>query len=289
MAVPGALVSEPRCPRCGRSAEASFEEEHLKKLGLLDAGLRPQARVVAITNRNLGNNYGFMAWHRQWPRPFFLRGEPADRRSYAIVCWSREKALTIRRVTFAEERVRSSDGSDLTDEMHWCASGQQILRDGEIVPVEELFADFYDARHVLALDPLRPDGQRGLEEVYGRTGAFDFEGFAGRVREKWQAGFPRSRYFHNCLGLSRNSVLILQKEGTPEELARELQRLGAQDALILDNGGSVGCWAWWVYPSGGFIFTAPGYRPKASAVIAIVLKGPAATSPLPGTAPATMV
>jgi len=90
------------------------------------------------------------------------------------------------------------------------------------------------------------------------------------LREK---GVPRNRFLHNCLGLSEDSIFILQRERTIEEIAHWLKEVGAKDGLILDNGASVFCWAWWLHPKSGFLFSAPDFRPNASAVIAFILKG----------------
>jgi len=92
------------------------------------------------------------------------------------------------------------------------------------------------------------------------------------LREK---GVPRKRFLQNAIGLSDEGIFILQREGTIEEVAHWLKEAGARDGIILDNGGSVFCWAWWLYPKGGFLFTAPDFRPPSSAVIAFVLRGPA--------------
>jgi hypothetical protein len=64
-------------------------------------------------------------------------------------------------------------------------------------------------------------------------------------------------------------------------VAHWLAEAGADDALILDNGRSVACWAWWIYQDGGFLFTAPDYRPPATSVLAFVLRG-AVRADLPG-------
>ena len=92
---------------------------------------------------------------------------------------------------------------------------------------------------------------------------------------------PRNRFLQNALGLCKENLYIFQREGTIEEIGHWLKEAGAKDGIILDNGGSVFCWAWWGYPKGGYIFTAPDFRPPSSAVIALVLKGPARTD-LPG-------
>lgn len=189
----------------------------------------------------------------------------------------------------------------MTQEIEWCTYGQQILKDGKITKIEDVIHEFHDIRHVLALDPFRDDGKKALDEIYGYSpgneeSPFNFDQFRRNALEKWKSGTPRSRYLHNCVGLSEEDVFILQQEGTPEELAQNLRKAGAQDAIILDNGGSVGCWAWWAYRSkddneafGGFIFTAPDYRPPATSIIAFRLRGPVQTKMPPASASVTVV
>ena len=138
-----------------------------------------------------------------------------------------------------------------------------------MVGIEEIIGEFYDVRHVLAFDRERAAGREIESAIY--------QGYPERFRKNalqaLRAGVPRNRFLHNCLGLSEKRIFILQREGTIEEVAGWLHEAGAEDGLILDNGASVFCWAWWVNRNGGFIFTAPDYRLNASAVIAFVLKG----------------
>jgi hypothetical protein len=93
---------------------------------------------------------------------------------------------------------------------------------------------------------------------------------------------PRARYFHNALGVSADAVFVLQREGTVEEIGESLKAAGAEDGVILDNGGSVVCWVWWtnVY-AGGIVSPTVDYRPPGTSAIAFVLKGPTRTD-LPG-------
>ena len=86
---------------------------------------------------------------------------------------------------------------------------------------------------------------------------------------------PRARYFHSALGLSAREVVVLQREGTIEEIGAALRDAGADDGLILDNGGSVACWVWWANNyAGGVVSPTVDYRPPGTSAIAFVLKGP---------------
>jgi hypothetical protein len=251
-------------------------EEHLRRLSarglaLVDDRDRPQRRLIVIGSRNVGNNHGFVAWQRdEQHRLFHVKGDPLNYSSYSCLVRHWDGRLAVRALRFEQERVLEGD-VDITEEVVWCVYANWVLRDGKVVSIEDVIDQFYDIRHVLAFDRGHPVGQHIEAEIY--------EGYPERFRDNalrvWQEkGVPRNRFLHNCLGLSEDNVFILQREGTIEEVAHCLKEVGAKDGLVLDNGGSVFCWAWWLYPQGGFLFTAPDFRPNSSAVIALVLKGP---------------
>lgn len=257
-------------------------EEHLQRLSpnehpLLAAG-KPTRPIIVIGSRNVGNNHGFIAWQQdQQPKLFHVRGDPLNYPSYSCLVRHQDGRLMVRALRFWEGRVFDGD-ADITEEITWCVYANWVLKDGKVISIEDIIDQFYDIRHVLAFDREHPRGRQIEAEIY--------EGYPLRFRENalraWrEKGIPRNRFLHNCLGLADDRVFILQREGTIEEVATWLKDAGARDGLILDNGASVFCWAWWLYPKGGFLFAAPDYRPNASAVIAFVLKGPPAID-LPG-------
>ena len=265
-------------------------EEHLGRndLNLLDNQGQLTRRAILIGNRNLGNNSWFVAWHRaKQPRCFHLKGEPIEERIYSCLVWRREGGLTIEAIKFQPERgdyrpCRALDGQDLSAEIIWCTYGQQILREGGLVDLEEILEQFYDIRHALYFPTTVDEQERELRRVY--------EGYPNSFQEnvlrEWRMGRPRSRYFHNVVGLAPDKVIILQRHGTIEEFAHWLLELGAEDGLILDNGGSVFCWGWWpirevvkadketIRRTGHLLFSAPDWRPDSSSLLAFVLKGP---------------
>jgi hypothetical protein len=252
-------------------------EEHLRALSdggrqLLSADGKPKRRIVVIGSRNVGNNHGFVAWQKdENPKFFHVRGDPLNYPSYSCLTRFQDGHLEVLALRFEKDRVFEGN-REVTDSITWCVYANQVLRDGKVVNIEEIIDQFYDNRHILAFDR---SSQKGLE-----IETMIYEGYPGRFRanalKAWRdLGVPRNRFLHNCLGLSDDSVFILQREGTIEEVAHALQLAGARDGLILDNGGSVFCWTWWIYPDGGFLFTAPDFRPNGSAVLAFVLNGPA--------------
>lgn len=252
-------------------------EQHLKDLGVMDDTHRAVKRVIAIGSRNIGNNHGYVAWQAdETPRLFHVLGEPFHYSSYSCIVRYRDGRLGVRDLRFDPKRDRPLDGeADVAGEFAWCVFANRVLRNGQPVNIDEIIDQFYDIHHVLALDRDHPIGRRVEEDV--------FRGYPDRFRENalralLDEGVPRNRFLHNCVGLSEEAVVILQREGTIEEMANWLRDAGARDGFILDNGGSAACWAWWPYPNGGFLFSAPDYRPNASAVLAFLLKGPACTN-----------
>jgi len=283
MQLPGLLRHVPKQDRGERRQVSECKipvEEHLKRLSvgeqvLLGGDGRLTRPVVVVGSRNVGNNHGFVAWQKdENPKLFHVRGDPLNYPSYSCLVRHQDGRLAIRSLCFEKERVLEGH-TDITEEVTWCVYANWVLRDGKVINVEEIIDQFYDIRHVLAFDREHPLGRQIEAEIYEGYP----EGFRENVLRVWrEKGIPRNRFLHNCLGLSEDSVIILQREGTIEEVAHWLREAGAKDGLILDNGASVFCWAWWLYPKGGFLFTAPDYRPPASAVIAFVLKGPAVTN-----------
>jgi len=172
----------------------------------------------------------------------------------------------------------AGEGRDVGDAIEWATFGQQVLRDGAVAGMDTLVDRFYDVRHLFAFDPRTADGDRIRTRIY--------EGYPDRFRENvraaWRGGVPRARYYHNAIGLNADALFIVQREGTVEEIGAALKDVGATDGLILDNGGSVACWAWWVNDyAGGLISPTIDYRPPGTSAIALVLKGPVRTE-LPG-------
>jgi hypothetical protein len=285
------LMSMPGMPRHRDVSPAESEavaeckiviEDHLRHLGILDAAGNPKCRAVAVSNRNLGANHGNIAWQRTaTPAIFRIAEDPCSFAAYSCLTAWRDGTLSIEdvRFDFGAQRVYSVDGNDLSDEVEWATFGQRVLRGGLLTPIEEIIDQFYDLRHVLAFDHHKDHGVRVRDDSY--------RDYPVRFRENalsaWRdAGVPRARYFHNAIGFSREALIVVQREGTVEEIGAALCSAGADDGIILDNGGSVACWAWWVNQyRGGLVSPTIDYRPPGTSAIAFVLKGPVSHD-LPG-------
>jgi hypothetical protein len=261
-------------------------EDHLQSLGLLEDGI-PNRRVVAVGCRNLGNNRGFHAWQRdESPRAFVIQGDSLPSQVLPLLACDRDGTLVLRHLRVTSETLRTADGADCSDEFEWCAFANCVLRDGHLIPMEEMADRFYDIAHLIGISREAEGGRESWAKL--------FEGFSLRSREEIvgvlrECALPRNRFLHNAIGLSKDVIVILQREGTPEEIGAWLRDAGATDGFILDNGGSVFCWAWWVNQTGGYLFQAPDFRPPSSAILAFVLYGPARTALPPGSVSPTVV
>lgn len=250
---------------------------HLRGLGVVDATGRPAVRAVAVSNRNLGTNHGHLAWQRGADPPIFrVREDPCDYPTYSCLTASRDGALSIEDLQFdaARQRIRSGrEERDVSGEIEWAVFGQRVLRQGCVSRIGEIAHQFYDVRHVLAFEPRREEGEAVRRAVYaGYPG-----GFRDNVEQAWRAhGVPRARYYHNAIGVSADAIHVVQREGTVEEIGAALCDAGADEGIILDNGGSVACWTWWANDyAGGLVSPTVDYRPDGTSVIAFVLHGPA--------------
>ena len=258
-------------------------EDHLHHLGILNGAGNPKCRAVAISDRNLGTNHGNIAWQRTATPPIFrVAVDPCNYATLSCLAVWCNGTLSIEdlRFDFAAQRVHSAvDGRDLSDEIEWATFGQRVLRAGTLTPIEEIIEQFYDLRHVLAFDHHKEKGVRVRDNGYHNYPA----SFRENALIAWrETGVPRARYFHNAIGFSRDAVFVVQREGTVEEVGAALRAAGADDGIILDNGGSVACWAWWLNQyRGGIVSPTIDYRPHGTSVIAFVLKGPVSHD-LPG-------
>jgi hypothetical protein len=280
----GALLALPGIPRhrqatadeaLGLAACRVPVHVHLQGIGVIEASGRPVRRAIAISNRNLGANHGHLAWQRRAAPPIFhVREDPCDYSTYSCLAAWRDGKVSIEDLTFDVKHQRIHDARaerDLSDEIEWAAFGQRILRQGHVAGIETIAHQFYDVRHVLAFEPRREEGEAVRRDVYAGYP----RGFRDNIERAWrERGAPRARYYHNAIGLSAEAVHVVQREGTVEEIGAALREAGADEGIILDNGGSVACWAWWVNDyAGGLVSPTVDYRPEGTSVIAFVLKG----------------
>jgi len=278
MALPGMPRHRDATVEESRGIEAAKQPlaAHLENLGLVGADGKARRRAIAISNRNLGTNHGHLAWQRgQRPGVFKMREDPGHGGAASFLTAWRDGRVSIEDLALdaGGDRVHTaSDGRDVGGEIEWATFGQRVLRDGAVARIEDIAHQFYDSRHVLAFDPRREEGERIRREIYSGYPAT----FRENVLRAWRdQGVPRSRYVHNAVGVAPDAIVIVQREGTIEEIGDALAAAGATDGVILDNGGSVACWVWWAnLYAGGIISPTVDYRPPGTSAIAFVLKGP---------------
>ena len=289
MSSPGFLRGPADQDPIERAAIGKLKEpvqEHLARLRLVDDARKPLRRVIAIGSRNVGNNRCFQAWQSlELPRHFLIRGDKPFGQPTTFLTAIRGAGLCAKELLVREADVAESD-RDITPSIDWSVFANCVLRKREIVPIEIVADQFYDMSHLIAVDRDTKCGKLILNELYD---GFDLRSRETIVEVIRRRCVPRNRFLHNALGLSSSEILILQREGTPEEIACWLREEGADDGFILDNGGSVFCWAWWVACAGGYLFQAPDFRPAASAVLAFVLQGAPYVQIRGGTVSSTIV
>lgn len=255
-------------------------EDHLRSLGLLDDNHGPTRRILAVGSRNVGNNRGFHAWqHDLSPQSFCIRDDTLPIRALPLLTLDRNGQLWRRDIRVTSQGVLDDAGREVNGEIDWCVFANCVLRDSRIVPIEEIADQFYDIAHLIGIPRESSQGNEIWKELYQGFSLRSREVIVNVLRER---RIPRNRFLHNAVGLSTEAVLLLQREGTPEEIAYWLREAGATDGFILDNGGSVFCWAWWIGQSGGYLFQAPDFRPPSSAILAFVLHGSPGTALPPG-------
>ena len=278
MALPGmprhrqASVEEAR----GMAEAKEPIESHLRRLEIVDETGRARRRAVAVSNRNLGTNHGHLAWQSGETPPILrIAEDPAAYPVHSCLTAWRDGRLTIEDLRFdlQEQRIYAAvNGHAVSDDVEWATFGQRVLRQGAVARIDEILDQFYDLRHALAFDHHRDAGEAVRQQIYDGYP----ETFRANAMRAWRdLGVPRARYVHNAIGISPTELIVLQREGTIEEIGEGLLAAGAEDGVILDNGGSVVCWAWWVnLYAGGIVSPTVDYRPPGTSAIAFVLKGP---------------
>jgi len=235
-----------------------------------------------VSNGNLGNNFWNLAWGRdQDSHIYCLKGEPFLERAYSCFLVPQSGKPRIQKVRFnGLEQVLDENGRNISEEVNWCNYGQQILREGNVVPIEEIIEEFYDVRHVLDLRDYAkkgdPDGEKRMQEDMEVIRSLYLE-YPEKFREKMiaglKAGRKRGEHYHNVLGIVEKGIVVYQSKGVVEDIAKRLADKGTKDAIILDNGGSVGTYASWENDNkGGWLNKCSYFRPERISYIAFVLK-----------------
>ncbi len=264
-----------------------LEHIHFQGLDRLDEG----RDFIMISNGNLGNNFWHVAWQGRFrveDRMYFLKGEPIDqelffRRTYSAFLVPKKGKPKIGNVNLVLNRdwsepcvpecfqdVLDEQGNDLTEEVDWLTSGQQIVRDRGVVPIEEIIEQFYDIKHVFDLRDWGPSKEQDIRIMNKIHGGYP-DSFKANMLAELRSGRKRAGYYHSTLGVDEQGIVLYHSFGEIEEIAKRLVDKGVKDSIILDQGGSVGAYASWIHPNGGYISSSSYFRPNRISTIAFVL------------------
>lgn len=122
----------------------------------------------------------------------------------------------------------------------------------------------YDLRHVFGRyeTTITNEIYRGLRQSY--------EKFVASVNEKKTKILttgPEVEWYHAGIGIKKDTLIVIHHTGSLMELAFAFKEQGADDAVLLDSGGSSIIWANW--NQGKTIAHNVNYRPHRGAVIVI--------------------
>ncbi len=268
-------------------------EQHLANLGFINEKGMPRHTAIVTGNRDLGNNFWHIAWERNKQEQLFhLQGEKVTERTYnCFVVWE-QSILGIESFKFDRQgRVyRAKNNIEVSDAVVWLISGKPLVTKGKPLELSrrDIIEQFYDIRHVIHFDyPLGNTYSSGLRSIekLNKTGLNDKEilayiyanypdEFAERALDVFNSPETRAaRYYFNALGLTNQELVICQKHCSLEELAYfMIEKLGVEEAILLDEGGSVATWCSYFGPKGGFENLSSYFRPSALSVIGFKLR-----------------
>jgi len=241
---------------------------------------------LLVGARNLGNNLRIVGYKNdkaENQRLFQLNGENADKNEsleYSCLCM-KDGRLSI-------EKVKFIGGKPNQDGLTWAVSGQELVWDGNPVKsdldIETRIVPFtYDLRHVwrtkgvseIEQDPeWMPIMADCFVENLGKTPTELTQALKLLIEEK---GFDFQRechYLHNAIGISRTGeVIIVQRHGKLEDVARTLCDAGSYRAIELDQGGSCSVMLGGTdeFKPGRIIFASHYFRPRGIALLVFKL------------------
>lgn len=248
-----------------KSIEYHIEQLKYNEQNIVD-GKEVEKDYFIITNGNLGNNFWNIAWEGDKSQKLYcLEDEPYLKRNYSCFFVDNKLRLGIDdfRFDFGESLLDMS--GKIVEDMRFVNYGQRIVKDGVVVPIEDIIEEFYDIKHVFALKDYGSRAENDISEM--KKIFYDYPACFKKNMIERLGSIERSKYFHNVLGLDDDNLFVFQGYGVIEDLASILIDEGVNDAIILDNGGSCGIYASWMFPNGGWINNGSYFRPERLSVI----------------------
>jgi hypothetical protein len=234
----------------------------LARLGDFPA-LVPRA-VLGFGARNVVQNLWLPVYDATCtPTVVCRQDEPLGSTTYHAFCFFRIAGalrVAIRRIRFAQVQEQWTvnlvdQGAESIDTLEFAFTGQPILLDGEVSPHDLIAAVTYDLRHAWHLEwedwqknPSAFDTHSRLMDVMmsmRESPVGDRARELGRIAT--EAGLRiEDGYYHSSISVSPDGRTInwMAFQGSFDQIAAAHRNLGARDAILLDNGGSVGAAIW---------------------------------------------
>ncbi|MFT5470047.1 MAG: hypothetical protein ACI8UO_005171 [Verrucomicrobiales bacterium] len=230
---------------------------------------------LAVSVRNTWANPRCGAWFKGvTPQFMFVDGETpgASRRDHHFIGYGADGFSIMR---------GQSDSKSLA-RLDWAISGPPTLWDDESV-WESLVVETADPAHLYRLPRgIHPAAttetiQRWtrLRKVFMETIESPSDEAFGRLTQAADGLERESSYFHNLLGVTETGeFIVLMKHGKLEDLGQEIQGLGAQRAIMVDNGGScsVHYFREGLASAPTPLLAYPSHRPKGTAYLFLFLE-----------------
>lgn len=246
--------------------------------------------------RNTFQNLGLPGWQRnRTPRLLQRPDEPCRHWVYQGLCKFTDGSLAIAALKF-HSRADCSQESEVVFETNqfqtrtaeWVITGQPLLWDGEVPPIDLLAACTYDLRHIWHLQWEAWQNCTHDQIIHTELMAAFMDNLIKPVQERAailsaianRHGLAiADSYLHSSIGIRPNGELILVvQHGSLTELGYTHKSLGADRAILLDNGGSVGIAFWskrawldkgWQKVKNNPVYLGNGsyFRPKGHSVL----------------------
>ena len=269
--------------------------EHAQMMGLVQP-------FLVIGNGNLGNNLGHVAWQEDLENKLFsLSAEPLESRFYGALIVNKTNTPSIQKCMFKGSKIYTPKGEkyylvdgqnwipkenkrldwahapnepegNLIKDLKWATTGQMIVESNQPVKLMEIADQFYDIRHIFNWIDYGEHKEENIEKLRAFYAEADKEGWKNTVQKFMKASAERSRFLHSIVGIRENSLVVAHQYGTIEEIAQKLVNYGLEDGIILDQGGSCGCYAQGLFPKDGFVNTSSYFRDNRISAIGIGVK-----------------
>ncbi len=245
-----------------------FRSYDSKILTNADSLLRAQDKdhILLISARNVFNEYGYHAriddcWYR-------CTGEESLNPDWPVALFSKQK------ITMLPYKSIPSNGDVLT--------GLPLVIDGQPVSRTLIVSNCSDQSHAYNVHPkglIGPSSEawHELSEAWelGKQDGLSDEALFRRLQGIATAhkAVPSQNLLHSLMAQTQDKqIFFMTATGALTDIARQLVLLNAKNAILLDNGGSIG----WRYlrKKGGeplMLVAGPNHRPNGTVFISIDL------------------